>query len=74
MSIRLPFAELARYALLGVTLNLFGYLLNAFLLHMLHSELNYPHQFVQAAAVFIVAAFLFATMKLCVFNETCRPK
>lgn len=46
-----------------------GYLINVTLIQFLHHELGYPHQWVQAAAIFIVAAFLFVALNLFVFKE-----
>ena len=52
-----------RYALA----HLGGYALNLFLLTLFAERLHYPHQAVQAAAVFVVAAYLFVTFRLFVF-------
>jgi putative flippase GtrA len=46
-----------------------GYLINIALLDYLHGVLGYPHQWVQAAAIFVVAGFLFVAMKFFVFRE-----
>ncbi len=44
-----------------------GYLLNLGLLLTFVDYLGYPHQLVQAAAIFVVAGFLFLTFKFTVF-------
>ncbi len=46
-----------------------GYLINIWLLEYLHGVLGYPHQWVQAAAIFIVAGFLFVALKFFVFTK-----
>ena len=45
-----------------------GYLLNIWLLFYYSDRLGYRHEWVQAAAIFVVAAFLFIAMKLFVFR------
>lgn len=45
-----------------------GYLLNLVLLTELVDKLGYPHQWVQAAAIFIVGGFLFVVFRLFVFR------
>ncbi|CAL95294.1 GtrA family protein [Azoarcus olearius] len=45
-----------------------GYLLNLVLLTGLVDKLGYPHQWVQAAAIFIVGGFLFVVFRLFVFR------
>jgi putative flippase GtrA len=47
----------------------FGYLLNLTILIVMVDKFNYPHQWVQAIAIFVVAAFLFVTFKLFVFKK-----
>ncbi len=54
---------LARYVLAHAC----GYLINLALLVVFVDRLGYPHQWVQAAAVFIVAALLFVAFRLFVF-------
>lgn len=54
-----------RYALA----HLFGYLLNLLILAIFVDGMGYTHQWVQAAAVIIVAAFLFVVFKYFVFYE-----
>lgn len=44
-----------------------GYLINLFILLTLSDWLGYPHQWVQAAAIVIVAGFLFLVFKCFVF-------
>lgn len=52
-----------------------GYGLNFSMLYIFADRLGYPHQLVQAAAVFVVAGFLFVTFRLFVFppDKTIRP-
>lgn len=50
--------------------HLLGYLINLTLLIFFVNKLGYPHQYVQAAAVVIVAAFLFVVFKIFVFQST----
>jgi putative flippase GtrA len=47
----------------------FGYLINLSILLLMVDKLGYSHQLVQAAAVFIVAGFLFFAFKFFVFTE-----
>lgn len=49
--------------------HLFGYLINFFLLLMFVDRLGYSHQWVQAAAIFVVAGFLFVAFKYFVFPK-----
>ena len=49
--------------------HLLGYLINFSLLLNLVDHLGYPHQIVQAGAIFVVAAFLFITFKYWVFPK-----
>lgn len=46
-----------------------GYLLNLALLTLFVDELGYPHQWVQAAAIFVVGGFLFVVFKCFVFRH-----
>lgn len=46
-----------------------GYLMNLVLLVVFVDKLGYPHQWVQAAAIIIVAGFLYITFKLFVFRD-----
>jgi putative flippase GtrA len=46
-----------------------GYLVNLSILFVMVDKLGYPHQWVQAAAIFIVAGFLFLMFKFFVFTE-----
>ena len=55
----------ARY----VIAHMFGFLLNWIILNTFVERLNYPHQIVQAVAVFVVAAFLFVVFNLFVFKR-----
>lgn len=47
----------------------FGYLINFFLLFTFVDKLGYPHQWVQALSIMIVAVFLFIVFKYFVFRE-----
>ena len=49
--------------------HLAGYLINWFLLFVFAVVFGYPHQFVQACAVFVVAGFLFLTFRYFVFRD-----
>lgn len=46
-----------------------GYLINLFFLMAFADMLGYPHQWVQAVAIFVVASFLFLAFKCFVFPE-----
>lgn len=50
-----------------VIVHTLGYALNLAILIVMVDELGYPHQAVQAAAIFIVAGFLFLAFKFFVF-------
>ena len=54
-----------RYGLAHV----FGYLLNLLILYVMVDRLGYSHQWVQAAAILVVAVFLFVVIKSFVFHE-----
>ncbi|NMN73796.1 GtrA-like protein [Rhizobium sp. 57MFTsu3.2] len=45
-----------------------GYFVNLAILFVFVDELGFPHQIVQAAAVFVVAALLFIAFKFYVFH------
>lgn len=45
----------------------FGYIINLFILIIFVDYLMYPHQLVQAVAIFVVAGFLFIAFKFFVF-------
>lgn len=49
-----------------------GYLINLALLLVLADHFRYPHQWVQAFAIFIIAGYLFLTFKFFVFPKTPR--
>jgi putative flippase GtrA len=53
--------------------HIFGYLINLFILLLFVDRLGYPHQLVQAAAILIVAAFLFLAFKFFVFSSHDSP-
>lgn len=56
----------ARY----VIAHLFGYLINYLMLLTFADKLGYPHQWVQASAIIVVALFLFVTFRYFVFPKT----
>jgi putative flippase GtrA len=47
-----------------------GYLINFIILLTFVDKLGYPHQWVQASAIFVVAGFLFVTFRYFVFPKT----
>lgn len=47
-----------------------GYAINFCLLAVFVDHLGYPHQWVQAVAILLVAAYLFVTLKFFVFKAT----
>ncbi len=49
--------------------HILGYTLNFCLLSFFANKMGYPHELVQAAAIFIVAGFLFIFMRFFVFRE-----
>jgi putative flippase GtrA len=59
-------------ALRYVLAHLCGYLLNFMILFTFVDRLGYAHQWVQAAAIIIVAGFLFIVFKYFVFRERVR--
>ncbi len=59
-------AVMVRY----IIVNCLGYLLNMCLIYILHDRLGYPHQWIQVVAIFVVASFLFFSLKLFVFLES----
>lgn len=63
-----PESALVRY----VTIYGLGYLFNLVILMMLVDHWGWPHQWVQAGAVFAIAAFLFLAQKLWVFAPVTR--
>ena len=50
--------------------HLIGYLINFFILIYFVDSLGFPHQLVQAAAIFIVAGFIFIASKFFVFSNS----
>ncbi|MGC2166085.1 MAG: GtrA family protein [Gallionella sp.] len=50
--------------------HIFGYSINYLLLFTFSDKLGYPHQWVQASAIIIVALFLFVTFRYFVFPKT----
>ncbi|MBI5430021.1 MAG: GtrA family protein [Nitrosomonadales bacterium] len=56
-------------ALRYVLAHVLGYMLNFLILYALVDRLGYAHQWVQAAAIIIVAGFLFVIFKYFVFSE-----
>ena len=61
-------APFARY----VTTYGIGYLVNLCLLRLFVDELHWPHQWVQGAAILLVAALVFALQKHWVFRSAAR--
>ena len=51
-------------------LHALGCVINVGLIKLFVDRLSYPHQIVQACAIFIVGGFLFVTLKLFVFTYT----
>lgn len=49
--------------------HLFGYLINFLILLTFVDKLGYPHQWVQAIAIIVVACFLFVTFRYFVFPK-----
>lgn len=49
--------------------HILGYIINLIMLIVLVDLMNYPHQWVQASAIIIVAGFLFVMLKLFVFKK-----
>ena len=49
--------------------HLMGYIINLVILIVMVDKLGYPHQWVQAIAIIVVAAFLFLTFKFFVFQR-----
>jgi len=47
----------------------FGYLINLLILFIFVDYFNYPHQWIQALAIIIVAGLLFVILKYFVFHE-----
>ncbi len=56
-------------ALRYILAHLFGYMLNFLILYTFVDRLGYPHQWVQAVAIIVVAVFLFIIFKYFVFRE-----
>lgn len=56
-------------ALRYVLAHLCGYLVNLLILYTFVDRLGYTHQWVQAAAIIVVASFLFIIFKYFAFNE-----
>lgn len=52
-----------------VLAHVFGYIVNFLILYIFVDRLGYAHQWVQAAAIIIVAGILFVIFKFFVFNE-----
>ena len=61
-------ASLVRFGIAHVL----GYLLNLTLLVIFVDRLGYPHQWVQAVAIFVVAFFLFVAFRLFVFPSVAK--
>jgi len=54
--------------------HLFGYLINFIILFVFVTHLGYPHQWVQAMAMIVVAGFLFIVHKYFVFSDVEKRK
>ena len=52
-----------------ITVYAVGYMINLSLLSLFSDRLGYPHHWVQGAAIFIVAWYLFVALKLFVFRK-----
>jgi putative flippase GtrA len=52
-----------------VVVQILGYLINLSILYVMVDKAGYPHQWVQAAAIFVVAGFLFVSFKYFVFAD-----
>ncbi len=61
-----------RAAMRYVSAHLIGYLLNLLIIFILVDRLGYSHQWVQAAAIIVVAGLLFLIFKYFVFSEKSR--
>lgn len=61
-------SSFARYVLVHCV----GYGINFFLLLAFSDWMNYPHQWIQAVAIFVVAAYLFVALRYFVFPEQPR--
>lgn len=69
---KFTFAHKGRFLGAGVRYiiaHCFGYFINLTILIVMVDHLGYPHQWVQAIAIFIVATFLFPTFKYFVFRN-----
>jgi len=60
----LNFFELLKY----IFIYILGFLLNSLLLYVFVDKGGYPHQLVQLMSIFVVAAFLFVSLKFFVFT------
>jgi putative flippase GtrA len=56
-----------------IVAHIFGYLINLTILVMFVDRLGFAHQWVQAVAIFVVAAYLFVAFKFFVFAESSSP-
>ena len=63
-----------RAAVRYVAAHLLGYMLNFVILLVFVDRLGYAHQWVQAAAIVVVAGFLFVSFKYYVFFEKKVPE
>jgi len=59
----------SRAVLRYVLAHVFGYIVNFLILYIFVDRFGYAHQWVQAAAIIIVAGMLFVIFKFFVFNE-----
>lgn len=51
-----------------VIAHIIGYSVNVLLLYVMHDHMGFPHQAVQAIAIFVVAGVLFLLLRYFVFN------
>ena len=58
------FFELLKY----IFIYILGFLLNSLLLYVFVEEIGYSHQLVQLVSIFVVAAFIFVSLKFFVFT------
>lgn len=67
-------SSIARVGVRYLYIQMIGYLLNLALLGLFVDLLKFPHEFVQAAAIFVVALFLFLASKYYVFSSSLAKK
>lgn len=67
-------SSIARVGVRYLYIQMIGYLLNLAVLGLFVDVLKFPHEFVQAAAIFVVALFLFLASKYYVFSSSAVKK